>query len=383
MTLLWLSITFILIGMLTIAIINSLTFPRLGQTPAPKAAPLISILIPARNEACVIEQTVQAILSQSYPNFELIVLDDFSDDATAAVARTAGYKDHRLRVILGQPLPDGWLGKNWACHQLAQQAQGEWLIFTDADVQWKPQALESIIAEAERTQADLLTVWPTQQSETWAERLVVPMMALAVVGYLPLPLVHFTRWPIFAAANGQCLAFRRPAYDFIHGHAAVKHDVLEDVTLARQVKAHGLKLRMANGANHITCRMYKNWSGVREGFAKNILAGYGNSVSLLSLAAMFHWAVFMLPSVWLMFGWVAPTMTGWPWWPLLLVSLGLGLRALTAAATDQRVKDAWSMPLSVLLMTLISGQSIWWHWQYGGPRWKGRTITKQYIIKDI
>ena len=379
MTLLLLFVTVVLIGMVSIAIINALTFPQLESPP--KTAkdrsaswPTVSILIPARNEASVIGQTVSRLLAQTYPDFEIIVLDDHSQDATAEIARSAGYGDARLRVIGGQPLPAGWLGKNWACHQLAQHAAGEWLIFVDADVNWQPAALAAVVTAIEQTRADVLTVWPTQHSQNWPERMVVPLMALAIIGYLPLPLVHHTPWPALAAANGQCLAFRRQAYTLIGGHAAVRGEVLEDVILARRVNAHRLRLRMVDGNRLIGCRMYQNWASVRDGFAKNILAGYGNRIPLLILATLFHLLIFVMPWVWLILGWWGGV-PHWPVWPLLLVSLGVGLRALTASVTHQRVTDAVLLPISVLLMTWIAGQSIWWRWRFGGPRWKGRTLT--------
>jgi len=120
--------------------------------------------------------------------------------------------------------------------------------------------------------------------------------------------------------------------------------------------------------------MYQNWASVRDGFAKNILAGYGNRIPLLILATLFHLLIFVMPWVWLILGWWGGV-PHWPVWPLLLVSLGVGLRALTASVTHQRVTDAVLLPISVLLMTWIAGQSIWWRWRFGGPRWKGRTLT--------
>ncbi|MCX7669869.1 MAG: glycosyltransferase family 2 protein, partial [Anaerolineae bacterium] len=286
MTFVALFVTVVLLGMLGITLSNLLLFPRLTQTqplaPGPQLPASsfrsVSILIPARNEAAVIGETVRRMLAQTYPRFELIVLDDGSTDGTAEVARAAAAGDARLRVIAGEALPSGWAGKNWACHQLAQAAQGDWLLFTDADTVWAPGALAAVVAEAERTRADLLTVWPTQITVTWAERLVVPLMALVVIGYLPVFMVHYTPWSPFAAANGQCLLFRRRAYEAIGGHAALKGDVLEDVKFARRIKAHRLRLRMADGNGLVSCRMYTDWPGVRDGYAKNILSGYGGSL---------------------------------------------------------------------------------------------------------
>jgi chlorobactene glucosyltransferase len=342
---------------------NVVLFPRLGQQPGPgtSGSPLVSVLIPARDEAAVIGDTVAAWLGQTYGAFELILLDDQSSDGTAAVARRAAAGDTRLRIIDGQPLPPGWLGKNWACHQLSQAAAGDLLLFSDADVHWQPGGLGALIDGAARLEADMGTVWPTQQTVTWSERLVVPLMALAILGYLPIIAVHYLPWPAFAAANGQCLLFRRAAYERVGGHAAVAGEVVEDVVLARRIKAAGLRLRMIDGNRLVGCRMYRDWPGVRDGFAKNILSGHAGSVPFLALSTLFHWTVFVLP--WLL----------WPLnsWFALLAGGGVLIRALTAAFTRQRMLDALFLPVSVVLMTFIAGRAVWWHYR-GGPRWKGR-----------
>lgn len=397
-------VTVVLFGMVGIMLSNLALFPRLTSPPTPLlpgegsepppslrgkgagGSGLVSILIPARDEAAVIGDTVRRMLAQTYPRFELLVLDDHSSDGTAEIARAAAGGDARLRVIAGAALPAGWGGKNWACHQLAQAAQGDWLLFTDADTIWAPDALAAVAAEAERARADLLTVWPTQIAATWPERLVVPLMALVVIGYLPVFMVHYTPWSPFAAANGQCLLFRRTAYDAIGGHAALRGEVLEDVKFARRIKAARLRLRMADGNRLVACRMYTDWPGVRDGYAKNILSGYG-SLPALMLATVFHWLVFLWPwaalaigdwglgtgdwglgigdSRWLMVGWAAA-----------LAALGIAIRAVTAWFTRQRVGDALLMPVSVLLMTVIAAKSAYWQIRYGGPVWKGRVVKK-------
>lgn len=379
-------VTCALIVISLITVLNVVTFPRLDRFAAPNSlssdVSLVSILIPARNEAANIGNTLRDLLNQDYARFEVIVLDDHSTDETAQAARAAAQGDPRVRVLSGAELPSGWLGKNWACHQLAQAAQGDLLLFTDADVRWSPGALRALIALSHTTRADLVTVWPTQITETWGERLTVPLMALVIIGYLPALAAHFIPWPAFAAANGQCLLFRRPAYDKVGGHAAVKHSIVEDIQLSRRVKAQGLRLRMADGAGLIACRMYRGWRAVRDGYAKNILAGYGGRVTFLLLASVFHWLIFFAPWVWLALGWIAPTWPGaasavWPAWPLALVVLSVGVRATSAAVTRQRIADALLMPVSVILMTRIAWQAIWWQWRYGGPQWKGRTLVSK------
>ena len=369
-----------IIGLTTLA--NVLMFPRLGRPPSPMAEdeapsafgrglgrgspPGLSFLIPARNEAAVIGRTVAAHLAQDYPNFEVLVLDDGSTDGTAERAQEAAQGDMRLRVLRGRDLPAGWLGKNWACAQLAEAATGDVLVFTDADVRWEASAAAAVVAELEGGPADLLTVWPTQETVTWGERLVVPLMSLAILGYLPILPVHALPWPAFAAANGQCLAFGRAAYDAIGGHAAVAGEVVEDVVLARRVKATGLKLRMADGAGLIHCRMYDGWPSVRDGFAKNILSGHANSIPFLMASTAFHWLVFVAP--WVL--WILD------WRFAILAAVGVIIRAVTAAFTRQRAADALLLPVSVVLMTVIAFRAIVWHYR-GGPRWKGRVISKQ------
>lgn len=369
----YLFISMALISMVGILISNVLTFPRLRPRPHLPHAPLVSVLIPARNEATIIQETLTRVLAQTYPNFEVWVLDDHSTDETLALAKAYASQDTRLHIIEGSPLPTNWLGKAWACHQLAQYAQGEILVFTDADTLWQPEALNAVITAIQAESIDLYTVWSTQITITWSERLIVPLMGFVILSYLPSLLTHYTPFSAFAAANGQFMAWRKPAYQRVGGHQGVAQNVLDDVTLARQAKKHRLRLRMADGAGLIRCRMYQDWLGVRDGFAKNILAGYGKSVIALMLATVFHWVVFLLPFYGL-------SQEGWREWSIALIMLGVGLRALSAVTSHQRIQDALLMPVSVLLMTRIAAQSLYWHFS-GGTRWKGRVIDP-ISIKD-
>lgn len=365
------------------AILNALTFPRLRPGASlPTQPPRVSVLLPMRNEAAVIGETVRSLLAQEYPNLEILLLDDQSTDGSAEVARGAAGGDPRLRVLTGQPLPPGWLGKTWACHQLSEQATGAYLLFTDADVRWQAGALTALMAEARRTRADLLTVWPTQQTVTWSERLVVPLMAFSILAYLPVLAVHYLPWPVFAAAMGQCLLFRREAYQRVGGHAAIRDRVLDDMAFAYAIKHYGLRLRMAEGNGLIQTRMYRNWAQVRDGFGKNILAGHGNSVPFLLFSTLFHWWQFLLP--WLLLFFSLPSLAaGLSLWAesrslfmvsCLLIATALLTRALTAAVSRQRIRDSLLLPVSILLMTLIAFRALSWHFS-GGPEWKGRRLS--------
>ena len=217
------------------------------------------------------------------------MLDDNSDDGTALAAQAAAAEaggTHHFRLLCGQPLPPGWMGKNWACHQLLPKlkqlqplGEADILLFADADVFWQPGAVAAVVAEVQRSRADLLTVWPTQITLSWGERLTVPLMALAVLGYLPLRLAHDFYHPR-RRCERPVHGFPRQAYTIIGGHASVRGFVVEDVRLAQRIKSLGLKLRMADGNQLIRCRMYEGWQAAVDGYAKNILAGHGNHVSL-------------------------------------------------------------------------------------------------------
>jgi chlorobactene glucosyltransferase len=367
-------ISLALISMVGIAISNVLLFPRLkrqhditlslGTNSSDK--PLVSFLIPARNEEVVIGDTLRRILVQDASvDFEVLVLDDHSDDKTASIIESI--HDERLKLVYGKDLPDGWMGKSWACQQLGQMARGEILIFTDADVRWEQDALSALLHNMAQHKSDLHTVWPTQTTVTWSERIVVPLMSMVITSYLPIVATHYSPFGVFAAANGQCMAWRRGTYQAVGGHRVVANNVLDDVTLARATKAQGFRLRMTDGQGLVGCRMYRNWDEVRDGFSKNILAGYGSSVIALLVASVFHWLVFLVP-------WVMLLDSRYRLWGALLILMGMGLRALSAQFTQQRIYDAITLPLGVLLMTRIAWKAITWHYT-GGVRWKGRQLS--------
>jgi chlorobactene glucosyltransferase len=371
--------------LLLVAVTNYVSLPRLkpaagaveptgseslnagGALPLPQ----LSILIPARNEAAVIGATVRRLLDQrNAPCFELLILDDGSTDGTAAVAEAAAAGDPRLRILSGAPLAPGWVGKSWACRQLADAAVADRLLFTDADVAWEPDALAAVMAQADAEgNPGLLSVWPTQEMESWSERLVVPLMSFALLAYLPVEWVHHFPQPVAAAANGQCLLFRRDTYGACGGHQAVRSSLVEDIALAQNVKRAGHTVRLADAHGLVRTRMYSDWPSVRDGYAKNILAGHLNSPLLLILSTFFHLSLFILPWLWLAFG--AP---GGIWLPITALALGYAVRALTAATALQPLRDVIWMPISVLLMTRIALQALWWRLRFGGVRWKGRTI---------
>lgn len=254
---------------------SELPDPSSSDSEARGAFGLLSVIVPARNEALNIETCVRSLAESDYPAFEIIVVDDRSEDDTyeRAVRLDPGRAD-RLEVIRGAPLPDGWLGKPWACHQGAAEARGDWLLFTDADTTHGPRLARKAVHAAALQQADLFTVVGRQLVETFWEKLVQTQVFLTML--LRFPDFESTakndRWRD-AVANGQFLLFRRPAYEAIGGHEAVSNEVVEDLALAQHVKRVGLALRIGGAKDDLATRMYRSLSELIDGWTKNLVLG--------------------------------------------------------------------------------------------------------------
>lgn len=283
-------IAFLAFG-LVIAIANHFFIRRLGQARLPDVFPFVSILIPARNEAVNIEACVDSLLDQDYPNFEILVLDDQSTDDTRLILdRLAGSTKIALRILDGFPLPAGWLGKHWACHQLTQSAKGDLILFTDADTRHQPNMLRDSVSMLLETKTDLLTAFPREEIVTWGEKLTVPILSFATFSFLPIFLAQWLKLPLFSITIGQFMLFRRTAFDAIGGYEAIKDSPVDDFSLGRRIIAHGFKWMLADGTDHVTCRMYTSFQDAVAGFTKNLFAVFDHHVFLYLLA--WTWVAF-------------------------------------------------------------------------------------------
>lgn len=243
-----------------------------GRSEAP---PRVSVVVPARNEAVNIEQCLGSIVRSDYPDFEVIVVDDRSEDGTAELARTVTAGNaRRIEVVDGEPLPDGWLGKPWACHQGSRRATGEVLLFTDADTTHGSLLMARAVTGLSEEGADLLTIVGRQVMGSFWERLVQPHIFLMMLIRFPdfERIAKNDRWRD-AIANGQYLLFRRPAYELIGGHECVRDEVVEDLALAQHVKRAGLRLRIRGAEHDFATRMYRSLSELVAGWSKNVFIG--------------------------------------------------------------------------------------------------------------
>ena len=382
-----LAVLAILLGSLCAVVANLICFDGLrAAAPFGPDAPMVSILVPARNEARNIEACVRSLLAQDFPNCELLVLDDHSDDGTGEIIRGLGVSEsgEGARLLRGAALPAGWGGKNWACHQLAQQARGAWLFFTDADTIHAPGTVAAALAYAQRTRADLVSAWPRLLTKTWSEKLVLPQILL--LGFVAFPhwlVVLLQRHPNWSAhlseatrrklgaANGQFMFFKRASYERVGGHEALRAHMVEDVALGRAVAARvneGMRLRNCESLAFTTCRMYRSFGEVWEGFTKNIRPAFEKSLAeFLALGAV-TFCCFLFPCIALFL----PVSHK----PLVLAQVALIylIRAILAV----RFRTSW---LGVLLhpagiaLALAIGLNSWRRAAGGGVTWKGRTYA--------
>jgi len=288
---------------------------------------LVSVLIPARNEERNIAKLLTSLAQEEYPNLEILVLDDGSTDATAAICASFSTKDNRIKVLTGQALAEGWLGKNYACHQLAKEAKGSYLVFLDADTWVQPGFLAAVIHRMKTRRLDLLSIFPTQEMRTFGEQLLVPLINFVLLNLLPLRLVQLSKNLLFSAANGQCMVFDAASYRQNQWHEQVKANVVEDIEIMRAVKVWGGDGEVLLDRGFISSRMYSGFSEALEGFSKNVLVGFGNSIFVMGVY------LFLLV--------VAPLLL------IFFVDIRLSLFALSLIL------------LSRVMIALLSRQSLW------------------------
>jgi len=270
--------------------------PLLERAPE-HALPTLSIVVPARDEERSIERCVRSLLAQLWVDVEVIVVDDHSTDATPQILERLAREDTRLRVVSGAQLPPGWIGKPWALVQGAHHAQGEWLLFTDADSWHEPAGSASMLWLATRAGVDAISIATRQELGSFWERAVLPSilgLILFVVG--PLGAINDPRKPKHALANGQYILVTREAYDALGGHAALRSEIVEDVAFARRIKEDGrFRFLLIGGDRIANVRMYHSLPEIWRGFTKNVFIGANGDLRALAGGMTFMLAISVLP----------------------------------------------------------------------------------------
>lgn len=350
---------------------NLLTWPQGQANTSPTAASrTVSVLIPARNEQDTIRACVEAALQSDLSPLEVIVYDDGSTDQTPQILAEIAAADPRLRVVRGHGLPEGWIGKPHACHQLSTHARGELLLFVDADTFLTPSGLSRVLSMLDTLRADVLTAVPRQLMGSWAEHLVLPLLHLTYTSWFPLMLTYKSDDVRFLAANGQIMAITRQAYDASGGFAAVRHEVVDDMAICRLLKSSGFKVVFADGDKIASCRMYGNARQVWEGFSKNIYEGLGGHIPALIGVIGLYALAFIAPYI------LAPALllTHHPGasFAVLALVINLVLRVMLALRHHHHPLGVLAHPLGVFGLLAIAVNSAIWHHR-GQIRWSGRT----------
>jgi len=335
------------------------------RQPAPVTEP-VSVLLPVRDEADRVRPCLDALRRQTgVADLEVLVLDDGSRDDTAEVVRSATAGDGRLRLLTGEPLPAGWLGKPWACTQLAEAARGSVLVFVDADVVLEPSAVAATVALLRSARLDLVSPYPRQVAVSPAERLVQPLLQWSWLTTLPLRLAERSSRPSLAAANGQLLAVDARAYERSGGHGAVRDDVLDDIALLRAVKRSGGRGGVVDGTQVAVCRMYDGWAELRDGYTKSLWSATGSPTAATAVTGL------------LVLAYVVPPLAGLR--GSRVGALGYAAGVVGRALVGRRVgslmwPDALAHPASVLALGWLTAQS-WRRHRAGTLQWKGRDIA--------
>ncbi len=371
-------------AILALLLLNTLNNLRLLHRPAATPAsailaavdaPLVSILVPARDEERAIARCVESLARQDYPRCEILVLDDHSEDRTAAIVADLAARYSHVRLLHGEPLPPGWHGKAFACAQLAHAAKGEWLLFADADTVHAPHCVSATLAAVQERHAALLTMIPRLVAGSFGEALLLPTALITFAGVLPLGLVMSHSSPQVSGAFGPFVLFRREDYERLGGHAAVRDEIVEDMKLSRLVKRHGGRVLWIDGTELVSARLYHGLGEAWRGHAKSAFAAMNYSLPGLLAGAPLCAAFLLAP-----YGFVAAAILGRHVGSLALFWLPLCQIAAVLASYALLLRR-FRMPLGMVLLhavtvgatVLLTVQSAYQATLGGGITWKGRT----------
>jgi chlorobactene glucosyltransferase len=326
----------------------------------------LSILIPARNEEVNLQKVLPIYDSLIKINSlvkEVVVLNDNSNDKTSEIIEHFSIINPKIKIVNGAKLPSDWLGKNWACHQLAQKATGNYFLFTDADVYLENELIINSLVQFKKEKLDLLSIFPNQQMLTIGEKIIVPMMHYLLLSLLPLRLVKKSKNPSFSAANGQFMLFKAETYRSFCFHEKVKTSVLDDVSIIKELKISGLKGEVLLGNHQVSCRMYSSGLNAFQGFSKNLFLGFNNNIFALFF---YHFIIF--------WGWIAILLSFNFYLIIASFSISLLIRMIISKLSGQSVVENIVLHFIQIPVFVYTGlQSA--YLKYAGKNyWKGRKI---------
>jgi hopene-associated glycosyltransferase HpnB len=342
----------------------------------PASTPKVSIIVPARNESRIVAQSLQSLLNQDYPDFEIILIDDHSEDKTFEIASALAEHDSRLRVVRSVELPGDWRGKAWANQQGAAYAKGNWLLFTDADIQFHPSTLRLALANAQKEKLDFLSIVPHMQCDTFWSRVVLPGFAIILNMVRP---IHQSNDPTqsTALAAGGFILTKTLIFRHENGYHRVRESMAEDVRLAELYKKEGYKIRTyLTRSDLLVTPMYDNFVGLWDGLSRHAFEGSNYSPLRMCAAIAGIYLLIVTPAI---LG-VLSLILGWKQ-IALLCAFPLLVMAAVQIQSNRFFKVSpvffFSFPVTTALYGLIMMNSMVSYYLRGGNHWKGRRYRKQ------
>jgi chlorobactene glucosyltransferase len=353
----------------------------LVDAKVPRPAPLISVLIPARDEENNIAACLESLQRQDYPNFEVLVLDDNSEDDTALIVSRMAAADPRIKLFSGERLPEDWAGKPFACQQLAQRASGDWYLFVDADTVHAPHMLRSVLDVAIKEKVSLLSGFPRQLADSLPQKVAVPVIYFLIMGGAPLWLIHHLKTPRASVAIGQFLLFPRDEYWRMGGHKVVQSRILDDIWLGiemARVKGRHVAIDLSSV---VSCNMYPTVGKMWNGLVRCVYSVLVMFPLLLLFAIPLAWLFFIGPFYWLWNGFFMYD-ASLPWRGLVVIQVVLVI--FMRWLVDNRFKEPpVSAPLHLLGIGYIFSVVVYSfaRWVVGaGVSWKERSYGEEESI---
>jgi chlorobactene glucosyltransferase len=377
----------IITALIVVFLINLILNLRSLRTPdinakVPQPTPLISVLVPARDEENNIRTCVESLQKQDYPNYEILVLDDNSTDNTAAIVKELAAKDSRVRLYFGEPLPEDWAGKPFACYQLAQKAKGDWLLFVDADTIHEPHMLRSTLALAMEEKASLLSGFPRQLAASFSQKVIIPVFYFILLGWIPLWLLHRSKKPKPSMAIGQFFFFAKDEYWRIGGHEVVKSKIVEDVLMGIAMAQHGGRHVAVDLSPIVSTNMYDDMGGTWRGLARSIYSLVTMTPLGLIAAVLLAYYVYIAPFFWLLNGFfMGSEPLLWRGIVVLQIVITLFMRWLVDSRFHEPSISMWFHPIGMLfyLADVLYAMGRWV--VSAGVTWKERFYGKESTIE--
>ena len=375
-TLMILVIAFLSTSLVYVAQSNLRNLKRLKTLSDKQENEIVSILIPARNEYHNLRRCLDSLINQDYSNIEILVLNDRSTDQTATLVEEYQSKDKRVQLLQGQDLPDGWIGKHWACHQLSEAAKGTIILFMDADTVLSSSIVSKAVLGMNEQNSDLVSLVPGRKANCLIEKLMFPLIDWMILCWLPVKLAYSSKSPYLSANFGQFMMFRKEAYITIGGHSYLRNNLLDDFELGREIKRNGLKWNLYDGSKDITTRMYSRSREAFTGLSRSIFPVFDYRISAFILAVAILSSLAILPQLYI----INSTLDGdsnqllvfLSYFSMIMLSLSW---LVTCVKFNHNLLIVLIYPIIIIIMLSIGIHSVFTN-MTGTTLWKERRISK-------